>query len=289
MKHIVFGGFDYAVYYEMDQDAIFHGVDYFVDNNPALIGTSYLGKPIKAPTALLEENKGDILILIGSIVYRTEIAFQLKEMGFEEDKDFVWGISFSGDGACRRLWKHVGWNDKASNAAELAYTEESNEPLDRLKIISKMIDFKRIDTLIDLGAANARIKAFIPQKIRYIPVDYMRYSDETVLCDFNQKEFPRSKNLKFDPQKTCMMSIATIQYAVDWKWYLDEVIANCNYLIFAKRDFGRVSREHRKTRWNNNNAAFNHEYLLYLLQRGFSLVDAVDFRLKAEIYSFKKA
>lgn len=70
MKHIIFGGFDYAVRYEMDQDAIFHGIDYFLDNDPNLIGTTYLGKEIKSPDALLQENKEDILILIGSIAYR---------------------------------------------------------------------------------------------------------------------------------------------------------------------------------------------------------------------------
>jgi len=33
-KHIIFGGFDYAVRWEMDQDAVYRGIDYFVDNNP---------------------------------------------------------------------------------------------------------------------------------------------------------------------------------------------------------------------------------------------------------------
>ena len=48
-KHIVFGGFDYAVRWEMDQDAVYTGIDYFVDNNPQLIGTTYLGKAIYGP------------------------------------------------------------------------------------------------------------------------------------------------------------------------------------------------------------------------------------------------
>lgn len=68
-KHIVFGGFDYAVRWEMDQDAVYKGVDYFVENDPDLIGTTYLGKPVYAPEKLLEEDKNEILILIGSIIY----------------------------------------------------------------------------------------------------------------------------------------------------------------------------------------------------------------------------
>lgn len=82
-KHIIFGGFDYAVRWEMDQDAVYRGIDYFVDNDPELIGTTYMGKPIYSPDKLLEEDKDNILILIGSIIYHLEIEFQLKDMGFE--------------------------------------------------------------------------------------------------------------------------------------------------------------------------------------------------------------
>ena len=66
-KHIIFGGFDYAVRWEMDQDAVYRGIDYFVDNDPELVGTTYMGKPIYSPDKLLEEDKDKILILIGSI------------------------------------------------------------------------------------------------------------------------------------------------------------------------------------------------------------------------------
>lgn len=87
-KHIIFGGFDYAVYWEMNQDAIYRGIDYFVDNDPNLIGTTYLGKTIHSPEKLLQENKDEIIILIGSIIYHTEIEFQLREMGFENETHF---------------------------------------------------------------------------------------------------------------------------------------------------------------------------------------------------------
>lgn len=81
MKHIIFGGFDYAVLYEMNQDAILNGIDYFVDTDEKLIGTSYLGKPIKAIEELKEEDADNVLILIGSIVYRAGSRVIVKRIG----------------------------------------------------------------------------------------------------------------------------------------------------------------------------------------------------------------
>ena len=56
MKHIIFGGFDYAVLYEMDQNAILDGIDYFVDVDKSLIGQKYLGKPIDRKSTRLNSS-----------------------------------------------------------------------------------------------------------------------------------------------------------------------------------------------------------------------------------------
>lgn len=282
MKHIIFGGFDYAVRYEMDQDAIYNGVDYFIDNDTDLIGTTYLGKEIKHPNALLSENKEDILILIGSIVYRTEIAFQLKDMGFEEGKHFIWGIAFVGDNECRRLWKHIEWND---NPVGRNACENNEYALSRLGIAAKLIDWTGIETLIDMGASNERVRVFIPKDIQYVPVDYITFTDETVLCDFNKYEFPLKV---YDPDTTCILSMGNLGYCKDWQWYLRTVSENCTCFILGHDDFPRVSREYRRTNWTRYNALFDHEIIQYMLGLGFDLKDAVDFRLHTTVYKFEK-
>lgn len=282
MKHIIFGGFDYAVRYEMDQDAIYNGIDYFVDNYPNLIGTTYLGKEIKHPKALLSENKEDILILIGSIIYRTEIAFQLKDMGFEEEKHFIWGIAFVGDNECKRLWKHTEWKD---NSLARNGCENDEHFLSRLGIAARLIDWKEIKTLIDLGASNERIRVFLPEDIQYIPVDYIRFTEETVLCDFNKYEFPFNG---YDAKTTCILSMGTLYYCKDWRWYLRTVSEHCTCFILGYDDFPRLSREYRRTNWSRYNALFDHEIVRYMLGLGFDLTDAVDFRLRTTIYKFEK-
>lgn len=284
MKHIVFGGFDYAVPFEMDQNAIFNGIDYFVDNNPALIGTTYLGKEIKSPEVLQNEKKEEILILIGSIVNHTEAAFQLKDMGFIEDKHFIWAIAFTGDDKCPRLWRHTEWKDRAENGGNLKTIETGEYCLSRLEIAARLIDFSNYKTVIDIGAANERIRTFLPKGITYIPVDYISYSEETIICDINKYEFPSACN----PQKTCVLSMENIQYCRDWHWYLEQIAKNCSCFILGHDDFARISREYRKTHWSRYNALFDHQIICYMLKLGFELTDAVDFRLKTTCYKFEK-
>lgn len=92
-KYVIFGGFDYAVKWEMNQDAIYRGIDYFVENDENWIGKTYLGKPIYPVNQLLKD-KDNVFILIGSIIYHTEIEFQLNEMGFQKGKDYMWELHF---------------------------------------------------------------------------------------------------------------------------------------------------------------------------------------------------
>lgn len=282
MKHIIFGGFDYAVRYEMDQDAIYTGIDYFVDNNPDLIGTTYLGKEIKHPDALLNENKENILILIGSIVYRAEIALQLKCMGFDEEKHFIWGIAFAGNSECRRLWKHTEWKD---HTVSVENSQNSEASLACYKYITQIIDWAKTSTIIDLGSLNERVRAFLPAGVQYIPVDYVKITDNTVVCNLNKYEFPLTG---YDPQSTTILSIGNIGFCSDWKWYLRTVSEQCNCFILTHADFHRLARENRRTEWTRYNALFDHEIIRYMLELGFDFVDAIDFRLRTTIFKFVK-
>jgi hypothetical protein len=265
----------------MNQDAIFHGIDYFVDNDPSLIGTTYLGKPIYAPDVLLSEDKNNLLILIGSVVYYTELRFQLEDMGFEKDKHFVWGISFPGDDKCPRLLRYNEFSSDNKNKINM-FSETTTA---KLKIIARLIDFSKYKTIVDLGAGPELLSAYLPNHCKYVPVDYLQYTDRTVLCDMLRFEFPRIED---DKKSTLFVSSNHIGYASDWRWYVDEIAKRCDCLIFAKQDFASISREYRKTKWNFSNIAFNHEYVMYVLSKGFKMTDALNFRLRTDIYKFER-
>lgn len=284
-KHIIFGGFDYALRWEMDQDAVFKGIDYFVDNDPALIGTTYLGKPVYGPEKLLEEDRDNILILIGSIIYHLEIEFQLKDMGFEEDIHYKWAIGFCGDEGCPRLWKHVEWNDQRENADNLKLIESGNEALERLRMVSRLIDFEKTDTVVDVCAANERVRAFLPEKVRYLPLDYIQYSGKTIHCDLVKKEFP---GLETDPRHACVLLVSSIQCAPDWRWLLRKIAETGDTFLCASNDFARVNREYRRTHFTGNCAVFNHQIILEMQKLGFTMTEAYDFHLRVVIMKFER-
>lgn len=281
-KHILFGGFDYALRWEMDQDAVYRGIDYIVDNDPALIGTTYLGKPVYSPEKLLEEDRDNILILIGSIIYHLEIEFQLKDMGFEEDVHYKWAIGFCGDEGCPRLWKHIEWKENTSGRS---FCEESGEALERLRMASRLIDFEKTKTVLDFCAANGRIRQFLPEHIRYIPVDYTPYSDETIVCDLTKYEFPE---LELDTSSTCTLLIGSIGYAPDWRWLLRRIAGICDTFICTHSDFVRLSREYRRTHCTHHNAVFNHQIVLEMQKLGFIMTEAYDWHLRLVIMKFER-
>lgn len=284
-KHILFGGFDYALRWEMDQDAVYRGIDYIVDNDPNLIGTTYLGKPIYSPEKLLEEDRDNILILIGSIIYHLEIEFQLKDMGFEEDIHYKWAIGFCGDETCPRLWKHVEWKDAAENKAGLDMIDKNDEALTRLRMAARLVDFSKARTVLDIGAANGRLKALLPEDVRYIPADYIPYSEETVLCDLTKREFPE---LGLDPASTCVFLIAVIQYASDWRWLLRKSTEIGDTVVCAHNDFARINREYRRTHFTGNSIVFNHQIVLEMQKLGFTLTEAHDYHLRVVIMKFER-
>lgn len=281
-KHVLFGGFDYALRWEMDQDAVYRGIDYIVDNDPNLIGTTYLGKPIYSPEKLLEEDRDHILILIGSIIYHLEIEFQLKDMGFEEDVHYKWAIGFCGDETCPRLWKHVEWKE---NASSRNLFEESNDVLERLRMVSRLIDLSETKTVLDICAANGRLKTFLPEDVRYIPVDYIPYSEETIVCDLTKYEFPE---LELDPASTCVVMIGGILFAPDWRWLLRKIAGTCDTFICSHGDFVRVNREFRRAHYTANNAIFNHQIILEMQKLGFAMVEAYDWHLRHVIMKFER-
>lgn len=261
MKYIIFGGFDYAVYYEMNADALLQGINYFVDNDSRLIGTTYLGKPVKAPAALLDEDKNHILIFIGSVVYHTEIAFQLKDMGFQEGVHFVWGLEWMGDENCPRLWRHLEWKDQENQG--LRAVEEAEIHYARIQVMARFVDASVIKTVVDWGSANERLRGVLPSGITYIGVDYIRYTPDTIVLDINQSSRPVKERLpQFEAKNTCAFMGSFLPYVHDWKHFLDEIAGLFSHVIIGQNDFARVGREKRRTGYTYNNALFTTDIIL---------------------------
>jgi len=70
-------------------------------------------------------------------------------------------------------------------------------------------------SVVDLGAGGMHLKKFIPSGSLYYPVDYKQRFDQTIVCDFNKKEFPE---VKADVYVLCAM----LYYIDDPIWLLEQ-------------------------------------------------------------------
>lgn len=280
MKYILLGGFDYAIRFEMNADAIYNGIDYFVDVSDGLQGSTYMGKPIYGFEHLIKDTD-EKMILIGSIIFHTDLEFLLRENGYVENLDYMWAPNWKGNEECPRLWYHREWKD---NEKQKIHTEADLSVLDKYRIVARLID-EDVKYIIELGAANERIREFLKTDVNYYPVDYIQYSDSTIVCDLNADEFPE---IETDRNKTCILCVGTLHFFFDWKDILRKSMRRADTIIVTHNDFVRINRDYRREYSPWNSCFFNHELILFMQSNGYYMTEAYDFRLRVVIMKFKK-
>lgn len=188
MKYILFGAAKY-MRDRIDEERI-QWIDYIVDNSKELIGTTYLGKEIKSPKVLIEEDKNNIFIVITAFGQLYSIIYDLKQMGFEEGKHFEWFGRLSNHYPQHSIWyRQKSKNWKKDEAAWRKYFP-NEEPHERAELVAKMIDWRNVKSVLDLGAGSEPMRPLLPEKVEYYPVDYKQLTGNTLVFDFNQKQFP---------------------------------------------------------------------------------------------------
>ena len=281
-KHVIFGGFDYAVKWEMNQDAIYKGIEYFVETDENWIGKTYLGKSIYG-IEKLKEDRENIFVLIGSVVHHTEIELILKELGYQEGVDYEWALGWTGDEQCGPLWYVKEWNDSQNLAGQQAAISGAVSNV-KYNVVSKMIP-EKCTTVIDLGAASGMLENYLNKNVTFIPVDYMKIRDDEVICDFNKYEFP---DIDEDKKNCCIVMCGIIQAVKDWKWLLRKSGESADTIIISHNDIVRVNRDFRREKLTWNNAVFNHQIILEMKKIGYEMVEAYDFQLRVVLMRFDK-
>lgn len=281
-KHVIFGGFDYAVKWEMNQNAIYKGIDYFVETDDNWIGKTYLGKSIYG-IEKLKEDKNNIFVLIGSVVHHTELELILKELGYQEGIDYEWALGWTGDEQCDPLWYVREWNDSQNIEGQQATVSGTVSNV-KYNVVSKMIP-EKCTTVIDLGAASGMLENYLNKNVTFIPVDYMKIRDDEVICDFNKYEFP---DIDEDKKNCCIVMCGIIQCVKDWKWLLRKSGESADTIIISHNDIVRVNRDFRREKLTWNNAVFNHQIILEMQKIGYKMVEAYDFQLRVVLMRFDK-
>lgn len=281
-KHVIFGGFDYAVKWEMNQDEIYKGIEYFVETDENWIGKTYLGKPIYG-IEKLKEDRENIFVLIGSVVYHTEIELILKELGYQEGVDYEWALGWTGDEQCGPLWYVKEWRDPKNTAGQQAALK-GDFSRTKYKIVSKLIP-KECIMIADLGAASGMLEQYLNKNVTYLPVDYMKIRDDQIVCDLNKYEYP---NICEDKEKCCIVLCGIIQCVKDWKWLLKRSTEAADNVIISHNDIVRINRDFRREHLTWKNAVFNHQIILEMQNLGFEMKEAYDCQLRVVIMRFER-
>lgn len=168
-------------------------VDYIVDCSADLIGTVYLGKEIRPPHILLEENKDNIFVVITAFGQLYSIEYDLVQMGFERGKNFEWLGRLSNYYPRHSAWYRQKSQNWKKDEAAWRKNFPNEVPHERAELVTKMIDWTNVGSLLDLGAGSEPMRPLLPEGVEYYPVDYKQLTDHTLIYDFNQKQFPDIK------------------------------------------------------------------------------------------------
>lgn len=189
MKYILYGAGKYMR--ECIDESKINYFDYIVDADTNKIGTTYLGKEIKSPAELLSEDKDNLFIVItvrNSFLYSIE--YDLKQMGFKKGEHFDWIERLPNHYPDHLLWINSKSENWKNDEKKWRYMTPNGVPTERAELVSKIITWDNVKSVLDLGAGSEPIRTFLPPDIQYYPVDYKQITGNTMIYDFNQKQFP---------------------------------------------------------------------------------------------------
>lgn len=81
-------------------------------------------------------------------------------------------------------------------------------------------------TVMDLGAGHMHLRKLLPRGTIYLPVDYKKNAEDTIVCDFNKYEFP-------DRKTDVMVAAGILEYMDNPRWFLEQMTVNCNKIILS--------------------------------------------------------
>ena len=153
----------------------------FCDN---YIGADTLhGLPVFKPTKFIQdEPNAIILIAIQSKKANQEILTQLEECGFPSEQIILFDETMKLFESFEFTWR---------NSSEHVFDWSKNNGY--IEYMAAWID-KTDTSVADMGCGKEmHLRKLLPAGCRYIPVDYLSRSEDTIVCDFNGETLPDLK------------------------------------------------------------------------------------------------
>lgn len=124
------------------------------------------------------------------------------------------------------------------------YFEESWR--ERIKKMASYIE--QDDVVADLGCGKQWLRDYLPSSADYVPIDYMERSKDTLVCDFNDHEFP---NMFVDVS----VISGVLEYINDTHWFARHVINHTEkriILSYCSTEKVPSLSQRKKNMWVNN-------------------------------------
>ena len=138
------------------------------------------------------------------------------------------------------------------------------------------------ESVVDLGCGQMWLRDFLAPGNTYTGVDYRQRGEDTLVCDFNQGEFP-------DIHADTYFVSGCLEYVVDHEAFIGDISRHCRTCIISYccvEDFANISlRRHRA--WKND---LNRDQLVNVFEQfGMSLKTENKTDSKNSIFVFRRS
>lgn len=149
-----------------------YGIDYVFADRQAKQKQKETNRLV-IPPELLAKDYPNANIVISSMIYYDEIKENLLSMGINEGNLLSCQLFFP---------ERVTWR-------ELERSTEWGTHMGRVKLIADWIS-EKTTSVADYGAGKLSLRQFLEPAVVYCPIDYVKRSEDTVVCDFDRDSFP---------------------------------------------------------------------------------------------------
>lgn len=152
----------------------------------------------------------------------------------------------------------------SKNWKNIEYFDE--QWIDRIKILASYIKSNDIQ-VCDIGCGKQWLRDLLPVGVRYIPVDYVARSNDTIVCDLEKKELPGHENLT-----DVIFLSGVLEYISDVDWFVQSLAASrkvsISYCTLEKFPNLKIRNSYA---WKNN--LTTHELIKKFMNNGFKLTE----------------
>lgn len=127
----------------------------------------------------------------------------------------------------------------------------------RIAALHSFID-EEDKSVMDLGAGSMLLRRMLSEDVIYYPVDYKKNAEDTIVCDFNKREFP---NVHVD----VVVAAGILDYIADPEWFLTEISQHCNKLLISYKGLERYGYA----------ALYTRDIISYLNGLGFGMTGQI--------------